>query len=175
MNFNHPFLTLLYSLKRYDNVPLRSIKDEEKQFVIEDIPSAIVPNSSAENLTESISSDILHVGTRTAVASPTSAQTQTPLSTRDLDIQLDYQNHGTAEGLIIESKVCTRVTPLRKCLGELLLGESNVYFISKEVTYLSGITEASSSTARAKKHSHQLSFSYDLIREIHNRYNMFAR
>jgi hypothetical protein len=127
---------------------------------IVEIATPLTANTSASDfIPESASSsDLLQNEGSTSTMTPVPAVEEKPAR--------DYDHHGTAERLIIDSKVCTRVTPLQKCFGELLLGESNVYFIGKEVTYLSGVTEINTTT---REKPGQYSFSYDLIREIHKR------
>ncbi|EFC36198.1 predicted protein [Naegleria gruberi] len=78
--------------------------------------------------------------------------------------------HLSISTIILEPKKCKRITPLRITEGDLILGEDGVYFIAS-CSYPLTIRTNSSST----NHSKQLemkktyNFSYEEIREIHNR------
>ncbi|KAF0979606.1 hypothetical protein FDP41_001274 [Naegleria fowleri] len=76
----------------------------------------------------------------------------------------------TISNIISEPKKCKRITPLRITEGELVLGEDGVYFIA---TCSYPLTIRTNSTSASHKSHHEMrktyNFSYETIREIHNR------
>ena len=71
--------------------------------------------------------------------------------------------------IISEAKKCKRITPLRITEGELLLGEDGVYFIANCSYPLTIRTTSASSNNTKQEMRKTYKYSYEEIREIHNR------